>query len=37
MTTEKVVGTKDQDFPFINVFIEVQTQKFLIETKTAVF
>ena len=37
MTSEKIVGTKDQDYPFINVFIEMQTQKFLIETKTTIF
>lgn len=37
MTKEKVIGTKDQDFPFINVFVELKTQKFLIESKTTVF
>ena len=37
MTKEKVIGTKDQYFPFINVFVELKTQKFLIESKTTVF
>lgn len=37
MTTEKIIGTKDQDYPFINVFVELKTQKFLIEAKTAIF
>lgn len=37
MTKEKVIGTKDQDFPFINVLVELKTQKFLIESKTTVF
>ncbi len=37
MTNEKIVGTKDQDYPFINVFIETESQKFLIESKTTIF
>ena len=37
MNKKKVIGTKDQDFPFINVFVELKTQKFLIESKTTVF
>ena len=37
MTKEKIVGTKDKDYPFINVFIELETQKFLIEYKSTIF
>ena len=37
MTREKIIGTKDQDYPFINVFVELKTQKFLIESKTIIF
>lgn len=37
MTQEKIIGTKDQDYPFINVFVELKTQKFLIESKTVIF
>lgn len=37
MTQEKIIGTKDQDYPFINVFVELKTQKFLIEAKTVIF
>ncbi len=37
MTKEKIVGTKDKDFPFTNVFIELETQKFLIEYKSTIF
>ena len=37
MTEEKIVGTKDKDYPFINVFIELETQKFLIEYKSTIF
>ena len=37
MTTEKIIGTKDQDYPFINVFVELKTQKFLIQSKTTIF
>lgn len=37
MTTEKVVGTKEQDFPFINVFVELKSQKFLIESKSVIY
>ena len=37
MTSKKIIGTKDQDYPFINVFIELKSQKFLIESKTTIF
>lgn len=37
MTSKKIIGTKDQDYPFINVFIETESQKFLIESKTTIF
>lgn len=37
MTTDKIVETKDQDFPFVNIFIELASQKFLIESKSSVF
>lgn len=37
MTTDKIVETKDQDFPFVNIFIELASQKFLIESKGSVF
>ena len=37
MTKEKIVGTKDKDYPFINVFTELETQKFLIEYKSTIF
>lgn len=37
MTNEKIIGKKEQDYPFINVFVELKTQKFLIESKTAIF
>lgn len=37
MTTKKIIETKDQDFPFVNIFIEIESQKFLIESKSAVF
>lgn len=37
MTSKKIVGTKDQDYPFVNIFIELTSQKFLIESKTAIF
>lgn len=37
MTQEKIIGTKDQDYPFINVFVELKTPKFLIEAKTVIF
>lgn len=37
MTEEKIIGTKDQDYPFINIFVELESQKFLIESKTAIF
>lgn len=37
MTEERIIGTKDQDYPFINVFVELNTQKFLIESKNVIF
>lgn len=37
MTKERIIGTKDQDYPFINVFVELKTQKFLIESKNLIF
>lgn len=37
MTNKRIIGTKDQDYPFINVFVELKTQKFLIESKSGIF
>lgn len=37
MTERKIIGTKDQDFPYVNIFVELKSQKFLIESKTTVF
>ena len=37
MTKEKIAGTKDQDYPFINIFVDLKSQKFLIESKTTIF
>lgn len=37
MTKSEIIETKDQDYPFVNVFIECNSQKFLIESNTAIF
>ena len=37
MKENKVVGTKDQDYPFVNIFIELNSQKILIESNETVF
>lgn len=37
MTPKGVVGTKDQDYPYVNIFIEIKSQKFLIQSNTKIF
>lgn len=37
MTKDKVIGTRDQDYPYVNIFIELNSQKILIESNETVF
>lgn len=37
MTPQRIIGKKDQDYPYVNIFIEIKTQKFFIESNTKIF
>lgn len=34
---DRIINTKDEDFPYVNVFVELKSQKFLIQSNTQVF
>lgn len=37
MTPKRIVEKKEQDYPYVNIFIEIKSQKFFIESKTKIF
>lgn len=37
MTKEKVVDKKEKDYPYVNIFIELKSQKILIESNETIF
>lgn len=37
MTEEKVIGKKEKDYPYVNIFIELYSQKNLIESNETIF
>ena len=32
-----IIDTEDEDYPYVNIFVELESQKFLIESNTQVF
>ncbi len=37
MTPDGVIGKKDQDYPYVNIFIELESQKFFIQSNTKIY
>ena len=37
LTSKGIIEKKDQDYPYVNIFIEIESQKFLIQSKTKIF